>query len=132
MSDTIAYHHHVPDRGVVDDPTGIIQDGFRVDARGDRSPREDLGFDLVNDRAEAAREIRVRPVLGDGGVGEALNGVAAAGSITGPADVDGTATGVDVGTKSVGTVGAARNVRLASVVRDEARFGLNEFVDSSR
>ena len=124
--------HHIPNVGVVDHPTGIIQNRIGVDTCGDRSTRENFGFNLAGDRTESTRIITVRSVLGNRSVGKAVNGLTAARRVAGSAGVDGTAAGVDVGTKAVRAVRAARDVRLTGVVGNKTGFALDKLVDSRR
>jgi hypothetical protein len=97
--------------------------------RADVPTRIDLGLDFVDNLSEASREVRVCPVLADGGVGENFDGVTFSGVFAGPANVHVRARRVHVRAEPVGGVARAGKVWHARVVRNEASL-LNELVHS--
>mmetsp|Transcript_4977 Transcript_4977/g.11553 ORF Transcript_4977/g.11553 Transcript_4977/m.11553 type:complete len:407 (+) Transcript_4977:157-1377(+) len=113
------------------DPTGVFDDGFRVNGGRHRTPRVNLGHDLVHRVLLVVGIVIDEAVLGYGGVGEVVQGHALAAhspkGVAGLAGVFCGAGGIDLGAESLGGFGRAGQVRGAGVVGDVSG-GLDELV----
>lgn len=122
-------HHHIPNLGIIYDTTGVVENRLRVDTSGHGSTGIDFGLDFVHYSTKSSRKIRVGAVFCNGSVGEAVNGATVSRGVAGATRIEGTASSVNVGTKSIFAVRAAGNVRLTGIVGDEARIRLDKFLE---
>jgi len=116
------------------DTAGVLDNGLGVDGSGNGSPGIKLGHDLVHGGLLVVRIVIDESVLGNGGVGEVVEGHALAAhsskGVAGLANVFRRAGGVDLGAETLGRFRRAGHVRGARVVRDVSGL-LDEFVRAS-
>jgi hypothetical protein len=120
---------HMPDGSIIDNATFIRQERIGIDGGRHGSARVNFRLYFGHHPRQAIGIIGVSPVLRQSGVGELLDGKTLAGGIAGATDIEGSARGIQVGTKAVGGIVTASEVGHTGLVGNKAGFLENELVD---
>mmetsp|Transcript_5257 Transcript_5257/g.10861 ORF Transcript_5257/g.10861 Transcript_5257/m.10861 type:complete len:206 (-) Transcript_5257:266-883(-) len=124
--------HHVPNLCIIDTSTGVLDDGFRVDTRCNRTTGVDFTLQLVNNIGVVGN-VTVGTIFGNGSIRHNINFCALSShstkGIASLAGIDAAASCVYVWAKSFRRLCTASDIWLACVVWDKSLL-LNEFKDT--